>query len=196
MSAAEYYYPYAPRGAPSSSATNPIQGRRPSPMDPSTSHQIVYDPRWNREYDSRVRSRESNRLAQDESAALAMQEELDLAQAIANSTHTAEREANRRRREHTPDRRQTSYPMHPLRAAHSNSSNSSARSRHQRSTPEVTHMSSNTSFRARRYVRHPNASPAEKLFEYDTMFTTDFRCPRCGELIVTSQVQLQVRSLP
>jgi hypothetical protein len=132
-----------------------------------------------------------NEQAQDESAALAMQEELDIAQAIANSTHTAEKEARRRRRERDlSDKRPPSHYMQPLRPVPSNSSASSAR---QRPAPEEPTIQTNASFRARRYIRHPNASPAEKLFEHDTMFTADFRCPLCDQLIEISQLRKQVR---
>lgn len=189
----EYSHPYTPHGAPSSYATH---GWRPPQTGPSTSPYAIYNnPAWSRENDARSLARDVTQQTQDDSEALAMQEELDLAQAIANSTHTAEWEARRRRRElDLSDRRQTSIYIQQLRPAYSSSSASSTWSRPpSQQLSEEPPTESNASFRARRYVRHPNASPAEKLFEYDTMFTADFRCPRCGHLIVISQVRLQVR---
>ena len=199
MPSSEYSHPYTSHGAPSSYTTQANRGWGPPQTGPSTSRYAIYNnPAWKRENDAsaRTRERDTTQQTQDDrdSAALDMQEELDLAQAIANSTHTAEREARRRRREaDLSDRRQTSIYIQQLGPAYSNSSASSTRSRPARPHLEEPPTQSNASFRARRYVRHPNAFPAEKLFEYDTMFTADFRCPRCGQLIVTSQVRLQVR---
>jgi hypothetical protein len=187
MSSAGYHNPYTPYGAPSSYTTHSWASPQ---MGPSTSQQVRHS-RWNPGYDTRSHPHNLNQLAHDERVALELQEQLDIAQAITNSQYTAERELRRER--DIPDRRQTNHHAPSLRTTHSNLSSSSARSRHSRSVPDTAQLPPNTSFRARRYVRRPDASPAEKLLEYDTTFTADFRCPRCAELIVTHQVRRQVR---
>lgn len=195
MPTAQYYHPYTQsHGASSSYASHATHGWGHSQTAPSTSrHTIYHDPAWNREHDSRARTRDVPQQIFDDSAPLTMQEELDLAQAIANSTYTADREARIRRERETADRRQS------MRSIHSNASTSSLRSsRHLRPVPDAPPppQAPNPSFRAKRYVRDPNASPAEKLFEYDAMFTADFTCPRCGELIITSRLRSQVCIFP
>jgi hypothetical protein len=190
MSSAGYHNLYTPYAAPSAYAT---RSWAPPQMGPSTSQQVRY-PIWNPGYDTRSHPHDLNQLAQDERVALELQEQLDIAQAIANSQYTAERETNRLRRERDPsDRRQTSHHAPPLGPTYSSSSSSSARSRHSRAVPDPAQLPPNTSFRARRYIRRPDASPAEKLLEYDTTFTSDFRCPRCAQLIVTHHVRREVR---